>query len=319
MLYNPKVSVIIPTYNRLPLLKEALDSVVAQTCTNWECIVVNDYPPDQQKVETILKQLNDERFILINHKVSQGGNTARNTGIRHSRGQIIAFLDDDDIWDIKKLEIHYQFHCKYPNIGLFYSNVLFIWSNNEIPPYSPNKPLPKNVTKSFLEGNFCPPTSSCVTVLSKAFNDCGFFDENLVSFQDWDMWLRISEKYEFGLIQQTLVYFRQHLSERTSQNLEKRLQGLEQIEVKWKTQFTDISLFHYKYLNAAYRTSTRQLFLIPKNQKNKIYSNLIKYMEEEYNKDTCSPKTILILCFCLLIPRRFYLWWENIKSAKLRL
>lgn len=102
----PKVSIIIPTYNRASLLQEALDSVFNQTYTNWEVIIVDDASEDNTK--EIAEAISDSRVRYIRHSQNQGGADARNTGIDHSQGDYIAFLDSDDIWEPIKLETQVQ-------------------------------------------------------------------------------------------------------------------------------------------------------------------------------------------------------------------
>lgn len=102
MTTTPLVSVVIPTYNHAHFLRSSLGSVVNQTFTDWEAIVVNNYSTDE--TESVVKSLNDERIRLVNfhnHGVIAAG---RNEGIRLSRGEFVAFLDSDDEWHVQKLE-----------------------------------------------------------------------------------------------------------------------------------------------------------------------------------------------------------------------
>src|SRR5438132_12765470 len=98
----PTVSVIIATHNRARLLRRAIHSVLAQTFEDWELLVVDDGSTDN--TETIAVSLQDLRICYLRHEVNRGLSAARNTGIRISRGEYVAFLDDDDEWLPKKLE-----------------------------------------------------------------------------------------------------------------------------------------------------------------------------------------------------------------------
>lgn len=89
----PQVTVVLPTHNRPRLLKEAMTSLVAQTHRDWEVIVVGDGSTPKAALETA-----DPRFQMVRHSVSLGGAAAKNTGLRHARGEIVAFLDDDDLY-----------------------------------------------------------------------------------------------------------------------------------------------------------------------------------------------------------------------------
>ena len=116
---NPKVSVIIPTYNGSFLLGEAIQSVLQQTYSNFEIIVVDDASP--QPVDNIVAQFKDTRIKYIIHAQNLGARQARKTGINASTGEIIAFLDQDDLFHPNKLEYHVDYLLKYPNVGMSYN------------------------------------------------------------------------------------------------------------------------------------------------------------------------------------------------------
>jgi hypothetical protein len=109
-------------------------------------------------------------------------------------------------------------------------------------------------------GVFCPATTSAVTVRRSCFSQTGTFDHQLVSFQDWDMWFRLARRYEFHRIAEPLVIFRQHLGQRTSKNIERRLKGLRQITTKWKGE-VDVDRLRRKYGKSAYHHHIRDQVL----------------------------------------------------------
>lgn len=98
-----QISVIIPTYNRKNTVTRAIDSVLAQTIRDIECIVIDDASADG--THEVLQAYDDNRLTFIRHESNQGGSAARNTGIDASNGALIAFLDSDDTWKPRKLEI----------------------------------------------------------------------------------------------------------------------------------------------------------------------------------------------------------------------
>jgi glycosyltransferase involved in cell wall biosynthesis len=133
MLHTPKVSIIIPTFNRVNLLTRALDSVIKQTYTNWECIVVDDASTDE--TEGYMRTIHNPKIQYIRHFQNKGGANARNTGIDHSIGDYVAFLDSDDIWFPQKLEIQLSHILKnhdYLNNIVSYTKVEVLGSNNRI-------------------------------------------------------------------------------------------------------------------------------------------------------------------------------------------
>jgi len=226
-----KFSIIIPTYNRIDLLEKAIESVSNQTCKSFEIIVVNDNPEEKSRVDEMVNKFNEVK--VIHHASSKGGNAARNSGILHSKGDYIAFLDDDDIWLPDKLTLHLKEHEQNLAAGLVFSNCLYVYNNKNITDgvYSPK--IPSDVIKAMGNAQFCPATSSIVSIKRECVEKCGLFDENLVSFQDWDYWFRIAHLFQFRHIPVVLVHYRQHLGDRTSHNEIKRRKGLNQICEKW--------------------------------------------------------------------------------------
>ena len=115
----PKVSVIIPTYNGGKLLPEAIQSVLDQTYLDFELIIVNDASPD--KTSEIIAKFNDPRIKYIVHEKNQGVDRSRVTGFRASRGEIIAFLDQDDFFHPDKLQSHVEFYEQHPDVDFTYN------------------------------------------------------------------------------------------------------------------------------------------------------------------------------------------------------
>lgn len=251
-----QVTVIIPTFRRLNYLRQAIDSVLQQTEQDFECSIVNDYPPDSLALEKAIANFHDDRLRLINRDRSGGGNAARNTGITQARGDIIAFLDDDDWWSANKLQRHLEQHLANPQAGLIFSGLTKRWEDEVIPSKTVRAKLPKtDIVTAMSRGKFCPVTTSSVTVRRECFERCGLFDSNLVSFQDWDMWYRIAHDYDFDCIDETLLVFRQHLGDRTSKSKQRRLQGLEQLIDKWQSDLDDPQQFRSIFIKDTYVSS----------------------------------------------------------------
>ena len=116
---KPKVSIIIPAYNGADLLGEAIQSVLDQTYPHFELIVVDDLSPDP--TAEIVGRFDDSRLVYLRHEENQGAVAARETGIKASSGNIIAFLDQDDLYHPDKLEIHVEFLLKHPEVGVTYN------------------------------------------------------------------------------------------------------------------------------------------------------------------------------------------------------
>lgn len=253
-----KFSIIIPTYNRTDLLEKAIISINEQTCQDFEIIVVNDNPAEKNKIDTLIANLDKVR--VIHHEYAKGGNAARNTGILHSQGELIAFLDDDDIWLPEKLSVHLKEHTQKPEAGLVFSDCLYVYNNKNIADHVYSADVPANVIDSMGKAIFCPATSSIVSIKRECVDKCGLFDENLVSFQDWDYWFRIAHAFQFAHIPIVLVYFRQHLGDRTSNNEEKRRKGLNQIIHKWHAEI-NVKEFSRNFIISIYYKNSRNLMI----------------------------------------------------------
>ena len=127
----PKVSVIIPTYNRLPFLKEAIDSVLAQNVEDVELMVVDDGSTDGTGEE--IKRYGG-RVKLLQHAENRGVSAARNRGIRYSRGKYIAFLDSDDLWVKGKLKVQVDFLDENPQYPMCYTDEIWIRKGRRVNP-----------------------------------------------------------------------------------------------------------------------------------------------------------------------------------------
>ena len=200
---NPKVSVILPTYNRARLLGKAVRSVLNQTYKDLEVIVVDDCSTDNTK--EVVKSLDDERIIYIQNMKNRGAASARNTGIEVANGKYIAFQDSDDLWLRDKLEKQIcAFEESTPKTGVVYTGFWRI--DNHGKTYIPSKWISKkegDIHKVLLEGNFVGGVTAVTrkTCLEKV----GMFDERLPRFQDWELFLRLSKFYLFKYINEPLL------------------------------------------------------------------------------------------------------------------
>ena len=202
-LKNPKVSVVIPTYNRAHLIGRAIKSVLNQTYQDFEIIIVDDGSTDN--TEEVVKSFNDERIRYIQHKKSRGSAATRNTGIKASKGKYIAFQDSDDEWLLGKLQKQMEiFKNAEKKVGVVYTGFWRIENGKKI--YIPSfkvKQKKGDIHKEILKGNFISPQTTVVK--KECFHVSGMFDEQLVSRHDWELWIRISKKWHFEFIDEPLV------------------------------------------------------------------------------------------------------------------
>ncbi|WP_167604639.1 glycosyltransferase family 2 protein [Maribellus sediminis] len=196
------VSVIIPTYNRANVIAESINSVLNQTYSNLELIIVDDYSTDN--TEEIIRNMGDRRLVYYKLDKNRGACFARNYGIEKARGELIAFQDSDDIWLPTKLEK--QVSCINEldgSYGMVYCSFTRNYGSKSIVPRPQEKNTSGNIHKKLLYGNFIgTPTILCKRDI---FNKTGSFDDSLTALQDWDLVLRISKEYKIMHLKESLV------------------------------------------------------------------------------------------------------------------
>jgi glycosyltransferase involved in cell wall biosynthesis len=220
----PQVSVVIPTQNRAAFLPTAIDSVLKQSFQDFELLVVDDASTDG--TAEVRDKFHDVRIHWLRHDKPRGGAAARNTGIVHSRGEYIAFLDDDDEWYSEKLARQMEVMLgSQPEVAAIYTGYVIIDRSNRS---ERGRMIPSqrgNLHNRLLESN---PIGGASSVLLKrsCLEQVGLFDETLPSFQDRDLWIRISRDFHFDYVQDPLLNYFVH-PKKVWTNLEALTQGLE--------------------------------------------------------------------------------------------
>ena len=193
------ISVIIPTYNRLNQVCLAIDSVLSQTYKNFELIVVDDGSTDSTYF--FLKKKFGNQINLF-YQDNKGVSAARNFGILKSKGDWICFLDSDDIWLKHKLEKQIK-HLIYNKLKISQSNE--IWYRNCIRVNPTRRNLKQSGNLFTISLKLCLITISSVIISRDIFDKYGFFDENMLVCEDYDLWLRITQNEKVGLLEENLL------------------------------------------------------------------------------------------------------------------
>jgi glycosyltransferase involved in cell wall biosynthesis len=178
---GPEIRVVIPLYNKSGFIKRALSSVLKQTFSNFEVIVVNDGSTDGSYEAA--KEIKDNRIKVINQN-NFGVSVARNNGVKHSRTPLVAFIDADDSWHTDFLLTVLRLNKRYPHAGAFAT------------PSYPWEGLIPNYFKSAL--GQAPIFSSAVAVSKSALLDIGGFPPGVTLGEDGDTWLRLALKYQIA-------------------------------------------------------------------------------------------------------------------------
>jgi glycosyltransferase involved in cell wall biosynthesis len=221
---TPTVSVVIPTHNRAGLLPTAIRSVLGQTFQDFEIVVVDDASSDH--TPEVRHQFPDPRIHWLRHDTPRGGAAARNTSIRQSRGELIAFLDDDDEWYPEKLARQVAvMRQSGPEVGAVYTGYLIVDRASGRVRGQMRPRRRGDLQAALLKSNPIGGTSAML-VRRACLDKVGLFDESLPSFQDRDLWIRISRQFHFDYVPEPLYNSFEH-SRRVWTNLEALLKGLE--------------------------------------------------------------------------------------------
>src|SRR5581483_8515222 len=183
---HPSISVVIPAYNAGRYVTQAIDSVLAQTPRPCEILVINDGSTDDTE-ERLLPYWNDIRYIA---QPNQGVSASRNRGIQEARGDFVAFLDADDVWHPRKLDLQMQVFARRPELG-FLSTQRFPWPASEFPDIAATDPRDSlvSIPWSRLVAQNLLDTSSLVC-RRELLETVGPFDTRMQGPEDHDLWVR---------------------------------------------------------------------------------------------------------------------------------
>ena len=227
---HPAVSVVIATHNRPARLRRAIESVLSQTFDDFELIVVDD--ASRQSQEEHVLAVADTRISFVRHQTNRGASAARNSGLRQARGVYVGFLDDDDEWLPRKLEIQLaKFRESTDRVGGIYAGfVKVLERTGEVILTANPRPLLRGPV-DFLESTRF---GTSVPLLRRAcFDSVGTFDESLPGTQDRDMWIRIARRFSFDFVPDTLV--RQYIhGDQITSDLPRKIDARERILAKYR-------------------------------------------------------------------------------------
>jgi glycosyltransferase involved in cell wall biosynthesis len=223
----PVVSVVIPTYNRLPKVKDAIESVLSQTYRDFEFWVVDDGSTDGTG-EALRAFGNKIKYISQDNR---GASAARNLGARVSRGKYLAFLDSDDLWEPDKLEIQVKCMEENPQFPLCYTDEIWIRKGIRVNPKKRHGKYSGWIFEKCLP--LCIISPSSALMKRSLFVEIGGFDETLPVCEDYDFWLRVTCCYPVLFIDKKLIVKRgghgDQLSTRSWGNDRYRVMALEKL------------------------------------------------------------------------------------------
>ncbi|MBM4036943.1 MAG: glycosyltransferase [Planctomycetes bacterium] len=220
MPFLPRVSVVIPAFNAERYLRVTLESVLAQTYRDFEVVVVDDGSSDG----TAELAAGFGEPVRVIRQANAGPSAARNHGIREARGDLVAFIDSDDLWLPEKLAEQVPLFeeekgtgsffarekgaCPLFRVGLAYCHAERMDADGRpLPTAQAPKPV-GHVFRDFLLRNHCP--TSAAVIRRECFEQCGYLPEDMVWAEDWHLWLRIARRYDFAAVPRVLVRHRVH-------------------------------------------------------------------------------------------------------------
>jgi glycosyltransferase involved in cell wall biosynthesis len=298
----PKVSVIIPTYNRAELLCSAIESVLKQTFTDFEIIVSDDKSTDHTL--NVVKSFKDRRVKYMLNEGNKGPSAARNKAILASQGEYIAFLDDDDEWLPEKLKFQVDLLDKSP------LNICGVYSNRLVIDRPSNKIVSESLQSEKLRGNLISlltlqnHINTCTVLLRKRYlEEVGLFDETLSYMEDRDLWIKLSLNWDFEYIDKPLTRTYVHKQGHLSQNLEGQTAGRGTLLERYKHLF----MKNRKSCGKLYCLQATQYFQL-KNMKEGRKNILRGFMVYPYNVD------LYIHFICSLLGSRLYIFLRKHKK-----
>ena len=195
-----KISVIIPTYNRKKTLARAIPSVINQSLSPFEILIIDDGSNDGTE-EWVKENFQNIKYIYQNN---HGVSSARNLGIENAYGDWVAFLDSDDEWLPNKLYEQVKAIDSNPEMKFFHTNEIWIRNGVRVNQMKKHKKYGGYIFEKCLD--ICRVSPSSVLIQKEVFDNIGIFDESLRVCEDYDLWLRITSKYPVVFLDIPLIY-----------------------------------------------------------------------------------------------------------------
>ncbi|PZV06832.1 MAG: glycosyl transferase family A [Leptolyngbya sp.] len=200
----PTVSVVVPVYNGEATLAKTLESILNQTFSDLEVVVIDDGSTDGTLA--VLSNFKDPRIKIFSYE-NGGLPVARNRGINRATGEFISFIDADDLWSIDKLEQQVQALNHHPQAGVAYSWTAFVDEQGEFLYARESSYLEGDVYPQLLVRNFIS-SGSNILVRRSVIETVGLFDPQLQSVEDWEYYLRLATHCHFAVVKQHQIFYR---------------------------------------------------------------------------------------------------------------
>lgn len=203
----PRVSVILTTYNKPRYLRQAIESVMRQTFTDWELIIVNDASPHPE-AKKIISEFTDSRIRYFENPENLGNAKSANRGIREATGEYVARVDDDDAWvSTEKLQRQVSFLDDHSDYVLLGSNIIVADFDTDTQQYRTSYPLSDAEIRAVFY-RYSPFAHSSILFRREVAQGVGLYDEDLRRIEDYDLWMRLGQWGKMMNMEECLVCWR---------------------------------------------------------------------------------------------------------------
>lgn len=266
---KPLISVVMPVFNSEQYILEAINSILNQTLTDFEFIIINDGSTD--KTQAILNTITDIRVRKIDNIVQKGNYKCRNIGMSVAKGCFIAVMDGDDIAKPTRLAVQYEFMCKMPNCVALGSSIELI-KNDDVFKRTNYIQSSDEIRIGLLKDNMCTHPSLMIRAETLKKNQI-FYNESYLYASDYDLMVRLSQIGEICNLSEALLQYRIHSNQITSKYRKQQSSFADQIRLKQLSQVL--------HINPKKRETKMHLLLM---RDNKVKKNEIKRMERWFVK-----------------------------------
>ena len=267
------ISVIVPTYNRAQQLPRALDSILCQSCSPKEIIVVDDGSTD----ETSALMTSEYPEIVFIQQQNTGVSSARNVGIKRASGDWIAFLDSDDEWLPEKLEIQMKALYENPGEKICHTNEIWIRNGKRVNPKKKHEKFGGWIFQKCLP--LCCISPSSVIIHKSIFKEIGLFDYSLPVCEDYDLWLRITARNQVLYIEEPfLIKYGGH-----EDQLSKKYWGMDRFRIKSLEKIISSRVLSELDENAAKKMLMEKIYIFIQGAQKRGNIKEVKKFKEQYS------------------------------------
>ena len=267
------ISVIVPTYNRAQQLPRALDSILCQSCSPKEIIVVDDGSTD----ETSALMTSEYQEIVFIQQQNTGESSARNVGIKRASGDWIAFLDSDDEWLPEKLEIQMKALYENPGEKICHTNEIWIRNGKRVNPKKKHEKFGGWIFQKCLP--LCCISPSSVIIHKSIFKEIGLFDYSLPVCEDYDLWLRITARNPVLYIEEPfLIKYGGH-----EDQLSKKYWGMDRFRIKSLEKIISSRVLSDLDENAAKKMLMKKIYIFIQGAQKRGNIKEVKKFKEQYS------------------------------------